>query len=385
MPLVRGVLKIALMLPLLTLTACEEPAPPELRIGLIGVFEGPARNSSGMPARMGATLAVEQINAAGGVSINGVVHRVRLIDRETPNRPDAAASAARALINLDSADVIVGPQFSALAIAAGAVAEASQIPLVAPMASSPAVTQGRSFVTRLAFLDADQGDALARFAFDTLQRRRAGVLYNAASDYGRGIIELFGRTFTSLGGRIVGVEQYNVDDPGDQREQLMRLLAQQPDAIVLPNFSVRDSVQVRILHDAGFTGQLLGSDAWDAIALRGREHVAGSIIVGNWDRSSSRRGVRAFLEQWTARFPTEQPRATAAATYDAIHLIVRAARTSAEKSGLALVQALQRGETYDGAFARYQFNGSGSPIRGATLLEMRGDSLVFRVTLDPRR
>ncbi|WP_353265376.1 ABC transporter substrate-binding protein [Gemmatimonas sp.] len=369
----------------LLLSACDAKAPPELRVGLIGVFDGAASSSSGMPARLGAQLAVDELNAVGGVLIDGVLHRVRLIDRETANRPDAAAAAARALVNLDSVDVLVGPQFSALALAAGAVAEVSQIPLVAPMASSPSVTANRAFVTRLAFLDADQGDALARFAHDTLGLRRAGVLYNAASDYGRGIIELFGRTFTALGGRIVGTEQYNIDDPGDQQPQIMRLLAQQPDAIVLPNFSVRDSSQVRILRTAGFRGQLLGSDAWDAIALRGREYVTGSIVVGNWDRSSTRPGVLSFLQRWKVRHAEVQPRATAAATYDALRLIARAAEQAKVKSGLPLVRALQNGGTFDGAFARYQFNGTGNPIRGATLLEMRRDSLVFRVTLDPRR
>ncbi len=194
--------------------------------------------------------------------------------------------------------------------------------------------------------------------------RRAGVLYNAASDYGRGIIELFGRTFTALGGRIVGTEQYNIDDPGDQQPQIMRLLAQQPDAIVLPNFSVRDSSQVRILRTAGFRGQLLGSDAWDAIALRGREYVTGSIVVGNWDHSSTRPGVLSFLQRWKVRHAEVQPRATAAATYDALRLIARAAEQAKVKSGLPLVRALQNGGTFDGAFARYQFNGTGNPIRG---------------------
>jgi branched-chain amino acid transport system substrate-binding protein len=385
MPLARRLSSCAFILLTVACIGCDAPRDPEVRIGLIGVFEGNARTSSGMPARMGARMAVDELNAAGGVVIGGVRHRLTLLDRETANRPDAAAAAARGLINLDSVDVLVGPQFSGLAIAAGAVAEASQIPLVAPMASSPAVTEGRSYVTRLAFLDADQGNALARFAYDSLGLRRTGVLFNAASQYGRGVVELFSRTFTALGGRMVGIETYNVDDPEDQRAQIMRLLAGNPDAILLPNFSVRDSSQVRILRGAGFRGRLLGSDAWDAIALRGREQVNGSIIVGNWDGRSDRDGVRTFRDHWAALYLGERPRATGAATYDAIRLIARAAEKARAKSGAALVRALQTGASFDGAFASYQFNGTGNPIRGATLLEMSGDSLVFRVTLDPRR
>ncbi|MFO0071431.1 MAG: ABC transporter substrate-binding protein, partial [Gemmatimonas sp.] len=171
------------------LASCASPPPPPaLRIGLIGVFDGPARHSSGMPARLAARMAIDEINATGGALIDGVSHRLILIERETPNRPDAAAAAARALITLDSVDVLVGPQFSALAIAAGAVAEESQVPLVAPMASSPQVTTGRSYVMRLTFLDADQGEVLARYAFDSLGRRRTAALFPAASEHGRSMV-----------------------------------------------------------------------------------------------------------------------------------------------------------------------------------------------------
>ena len=368
------------------LASCESPPPPPvLRIGLIGVFEGPARNSSGMPARLGARMAVDEINAAGGTLIDGVLHRVSLIERETANRPDAAAAAARALINLDSVDVLVGPQFSPLALAAGAVAEESQVPLVAPMASSPKVTAERSYVMRLAFLDADQGEVLARYAFDSLGLRRTAALFNAASEYSRGVVELYGRTFTARGGRMLGVETYNIDDAGDQRAQIQRLMREAPDAVLLPNFSVRDSSQVRLFREAGFRGPFLGSDAWDAIALRGRQYIDGSIIVGNWDGRSDREGVRTFRDRWNARYLGERPRATGAATYDAIRLIARAAERARAKSGMALATALRTGAPFDGAFASYRFDGSGDPIRGATLLEMDRDSLLFRVTLSTRR
>jgi len=369
----------------LLLAACDAPPPPELRIGLIGVFDGSARNSSGLPARFAARMAVDELNASGGVIIGGVTHRLVLIERETANRPDAAADAARSLINLDSVDVVVGPQFSALAVAAGAVAEESRVPLVAPMASSPQVTDGRAFVTRLAFLDAEQGEILARFAYDSLGIRRVGALYNAASDYSRGIVELFGSAFTALGGRIVGVETYNIDDAGDQGAQIARLLAGAPDGVLLPNFSVRDSSQVRIMRQSGFAGRFLGSDLWDAIALRGREFIDGSIIVANWDGRSDRDGVRTFRDRWSALYLGERPRATGAATYDAIRLIARAAEKARARTGLPLSKALRDGAPFEGAFASYRFDGTGNPIRGATLLEMDRDSLIFRVTLAPRR
>lgn len=360
--------------------SCTTPRPPLLRVGLIGIFEGSARNASGRPAQLGAQLAVEELNAAGGVEIGGVRHEVVLIERAIAPRADAAAAAARGLINIDSVDVIVGPQFSNLALAAGAVAEAAEIPLIAPMASSPAVTDARQFTTRLAFVDAVQGEVLARFAYDSLHVRRAAALFNAASSYGREIVRLFSGTFEQLGGRFVDSVTFNVDDSGDQRAQLRRLLAGKPDAILLPNFVSRDSSQPRLLREMGFTGQILGSDTWDATGIGNRAPLVGVIIVGNWDRRDHRAALAPFAAAWRAKHPQEMLRATAAATYDAIKIIADAAKAAGTLRGRDLAIAIRAPREFDGAFSSYRFNGSGDPTRGAVLLEMSSDSSFLRAT-----
>jgi branched-chain amino acid transport system substrate-binding protein len=346
-------------------------------VGLIGVMDGPMGRSSGIPARRGARLAVDELNAAGGVVIAGVAHTVVLVERETALRPEAAALAARALINLDSVDVIVGPQTSNLAVTAGAVAEASLVPMITPMASSPLVTAGRRMVTRLAFVDAFQGEVLARFAFDSLGIRRAATLSDAASPYGREITRLFGHTFEALGGEIVRAEVFDADNPSEHRPQIRRILAARPDAILLPSFVVHDSAQIRIARELGFRGLFLGSDAWDILALSRRDDALGSIVVANWDRRASRPQLRRFIERWNAE-AEEAPRATGAAPYDAIHLLALAASRAGVRSGIALSDSLRTLGAYDGAFSDYVFEGSGDPVRGAVILEIGRDSTRLR-------
>jgi ABC-type branched-subunit amino acid transport system substrate-binding protein len=177
-------------------------------------------------------------------------------------------------------------------------------------------------------------------------------------------------------------ERYAGGDATHDSTLVVRVLAGSPHAILLPDFAVGDSSLLRRLREAGFRGRVLGSDAWDALALRGRAQISGSIIVGNWDGRSDRDGVRTFRNRWAARHLGERPRAAGAATYDAVRLIARAAEKSRAKSGRALVQALQTGSPFEGAFADYRFNGTGNPLRGATVLELRGDSLVFRATIE---
>lgn len=377
-------LRSAIAVTALVVVACRPAPPPEFRIGLIGVFEGTMAFSSGEPARDGARLAVDELNAAGGVTIDGRRHRVVLIERESAPRPDAAAIAARALINLDSVDVIVGPQTSALAIAAGAVAEAASVPMIAPMASNPRVTEGRRFVSRLAFRDEVQGAALARFAYDSLGVRRAAALHEGASAYGRDITRLFAETFAGLGGRMVAVETFAADGPRDHGQQIRRILAERPDAILLPSFIVHDSAQIRIARSLGFRGVFLGSDAWDLITLQRREDALGSIVVANWDRRVDRPAMRRFVDAWSTRY-SERPRATAAATYDAITMLAEAAAQSGQRSGAALADALRRPRELEGAFTSYRWSGTGDPARGVVILEIGRDSSLLRASLDPHR
>lgn len=366
-----------------SLAACQPAPPPEFRIGLIGTFDGNFAQSSGLPARRGATLAVDALNADGGVLIDGVRHRVVLIDRETAPRPDAASTVARGLINLDSVDVIIGPQQSVLALAAGAVAEASDVPMITPMASSPAVTDGRRLVTRLAFLDAVQGRVLARFAYDSLGARRAAALYAASSAYGREIATLFRTTFEAAGATMVGEETFNADDPETVTPQLRRLLAASPDVLLLPNFTSRDSLHFQLARSLGFTGRLLGSDAWDAIALSRRPEVQGAIIVANWDRRNDTPAVRALRSSFAAQYGDEPVRATAAATYDAVQLLALAAHRARVRTGAAVMDSLRQLGAYDGAFGSYRFVGTGDPVRGAVLLEVASDSTGVRAVVAP--
>ncbi len=367
----------------LLLTACTDSGPATWRIGLIGSHTGTMAGSSGIPARQGAEIAVRRLNDAGGVMIGGRAHRVVLIERETDNRPDAAALAARALINLDSVDVLVGPQTSNLAIAAAPVAEVSRVPMIAPMASNPAVTTDRRMVTRLAFIDAFQGEVLARYAFDSLRIRRAAALHDAGSPYGRDITRLFSETFEALGGKVVRVETFDADDPRDHAPQLRRILAERPDAILLPSFIVHDSAQIRVARALGFRGRFLGSDAWDIRTLATREDALGSIVVANWNRHSDRPASREFLAAWDSAYPGDVPRATAAATFDAIMLAAEAARRAGVRTGPAVVDSLRTVGAWAGALADFEFNGTGDPRRGAVILEVQRDSMPLRAVIGP--
>ena len=367
---------------LVHMLACAPAEPPEFRIGFLNVMVEPMGPVSGLPGRNGAQMAIDEINAAGGVVVDGISHRAVLVEREIEIRADAAATGARVLINVDSVHAIVGPQISTLAIAAAAVAEFAQVPLISPMASNPAVTAGRSMIYRLAFLDEYQGSALARFAYDSLGVRRAASLYDGANPYSRDIWALFRSTFEGRGGRVVAEETFHTDVAADYRTQLRRLLAARPDAILLPNYAVHDSVQVRQARDLGFRGRFLGSDSWDPVAMVRIPAAEGSVVVANWDTRSGGDSTRAFVSRYQARFGQE-PRTTAAATFDAMRILAMAATRARSLNGPALATAIGTTDGYEGVVTTYRFRGSGDPVRGGPILELRKGTTVIRLLDSP--
>lgn len=363
--------------------ACRAEPAREFRVGLLHLDSGPSETVSGVASLRGARLAVEELNAAGGVTIAGSVHRVVLIERGFEDRADAAASAARALVNIDRVDAIIGPQFSAHAIAAASVAEVSGVPMISPMASNPAVTADRQMVSRLAFLDEFQGALLATYAFDTLRLRRAGVLHDAASAYGQEITRLFRATFEARGGTVVGVETFASDAGRDHRAQLRRLIARQPDAILLTNIGVIDSAQIVQARALGFRGRFLGSDSWDPKLLVHVPGAEGSIVVTNWDVRTERPSAQEFIAKYESRYQSA-PRTTAAATYDAIRILAKAVTRAGALDGAAIARAIRESGVQEGATSRFEFRGTGDPVRGGVILEILQGRDSLRHVAAPR-
>src|SRR4029077_7162607 len=99
----------------------------------------------------------------GPIELAGRRYRVTLVPRDFDDRADAAATAARALINQERVVALVGPQFSRHAIPVAVLADDARIPMISPMSSNPSTTAGHRYVFRLAFLDDVQGTVLARY------------------------------------------------------------------------------------------------------------------------------------------------------------------------------------------------------------------------------
>ncbi len=167
----------------LLLSACAAAGRFPVRIGVAGSFSDPI----GLPMKLAAELAAEEINATGG--ING--RPLELVTRDDYADPDSAVFVANDLYESD-VSAVVGHLFSGTTLAAAPVYNGGADPVAAisPSSSSPEVTTAGDYTFRVCPSDLAHGAALAHWVRDGCGLERGAVLY-LNDQYGRGIRQTF--------------------------------------------------------------------------------------------------------------------------------------------------------------------------------------------------
>ena len=252
------------------------------------------------------------------------------------------------------------------------------MPMLSPMSSNPATTEGKRFVFRLAFLDDVQGEVMGRFALDDLDATTAGVLYDRSTAYGRDLAAVFRETFEAGGGRVVSFESYSRDAAEDFSEQLSRVKRASPDVLYLPNDT--QPVLARSGRPARWGSTCRSWAATPGICRpSGRcPECDGSYIAHQWHPQLDTREAKAFVERYRAAFG-EEPKVTAAMTFDAVSLMVDVLRRVESLDPAAIREGLLETTDFVGATGRVGFDGRPDPERSVMISTIQdGESRLLR-------
>lgn len=333
-------------------------------------MDGLGRETSGLPSIAGAEVAVEMANREGGVLVGDERRRVELVVKAYEDRPDSATGAARAVINQEHIDALIGPQFSRHAIAVAPIAESARLPMVSPMSSNPETTAGKDFVYRLAALDGEQAAAMARFAANRLKASRAAVLYDVSMAYGRSLAEAFRDEFEEAGGDVVAFETFVKDDRLSHSEQLRRIRAADPHVLYLPSEIDRLLPQIAETRRLGIEAVFLGSDTWDLKSLLERPETDGAYYAHQWHHDLDFEESHRFVDLYRSAYG-ELPRATAAMTYDGVRLLLDAFARAGSTEPDAVREALREPRTFASVAGEMVFRGGPDPERAVMISRIR--------------
>jgi branched-chain amino acid transport system substrate-binding protein len=292
--------------------ACGFSRKP-VRIGLAGSLSDPV----GLPMKRAAELAVEEINANGGIG----GRRLELVERDDYADADSAVFVAGDLYEA-GVSAVIGHLWSSTTLAAAPVYNGGSDPVAAisPSSSSPDISTVGDYTFRLCPSDLAHGSALARWVHDTLRLSRGAVFY-LNDQYGRGVRQAFVRDFTRRGGTLVAIDPYLGDTP-DVRPYLDRLAKHGGVEFLVVAGNRNEAEEIlRQARSRGLQMPVLGADGLEGI------EEAGAIAEGVYLSSAYLPSLQtpanlAFLKAYRKKFPgAGLPNQPAAATYDAVYLL----------------------------------------------------------------
>jgi branched-chain amino acid transport system substrate-binding protein len=303
----------------------------------------------GLEMKQAVELALEEQNAAGGLL--GARVEPRVADDEASDTKGQAV--ARGFCEDPTVLGVVGHVNSNVSITASNVYQACDLLMLTPMSSNPAVTdRNLSNVFRLTNRDDHKGPGLAAYVYRKIGKRRA-VVVDDQTAYGKGLADLFAKTFASLGGTVAARPTVKVGD-----RDFRTLLAGLPkDFDVLFFGGIAEAAYILKQMRALGMNQLFacGDGCWNVKGfIQPTEGAAtkgeGVLVLSAAPAIGRVAGSAEFAERYSRRFG---PIANYAAnSYDAARLVLRAIEHAARAKGgpptRAEVVAALRGLRYQG-------------------------------------
>ena len=350
-----------------------------IKIGYFGDLSGPTF-TFGTSAKNGVLMAADEINQAGG--ING--HKLDIVIDDDKGSPEQAATIASKLIDTEKVIAIIAGGTSNNSRAAAPKAQVAKVPLISPSSTDPGVTQIGDYIFRTCFIDAFQGEVMARFAADTLKAKKAAILLDFNSSYSRGLADFFELGFTRLGGQIVGKQSYTQGDR-DFRGQLILIHGAAPDVIFIPGYYGDVALIAKQARQFNIDQPLLGGDGWDAPELwsLAGDALNGSYISSHYSIEDNAPAVQQFVHEYKQRYGNLLPDAHAALAYDAMRVLADAIQRAGATDGPKLRDALAQTKNFAGVTGVISINANRNAVKPAVVLKLQDGRNQYQETIQP--
>ena len=374
-----------------THVAAQQKTPEPIHIGAIYNLAG-SQAALDSPSLDGARLAVDRINAAGGL----LGRRVELLERDGQSdlalvrldAEDLASEGVSAMIGLSDTDQV---------LAAAPVAAKAEIPFVTSGATSPLLpSQVPDWLFLACFGDNVQAAAAAQFAADWLGKTTAAVLYDEDMDYTRLLAGYFAESFRAQGGTVVLNESFHSgdhdvaellaqsgsdgesgeDDSRAVRAQLLFVAAGPDDAGPL----------VRELRAAGYRQPIMGGDSYDSPELIKTARQTGGDVYftthAAFGLEHSTPAMRRFTALYRSAYGRPPENAFAGLGFDAVNLVARAITRAKSADPEAVRDALEETRGSAGVTGGLSYGGDSLvPRKAVSVIEVdRRPKLAAEIT-----
>lgn len=297
-----------------------------LVIGGIGPVTGAAADY-GNAVKNGAQLAIDEINAAGGV--NGMKLSFKFQDDE--HDAEKSVNAYNTLKD-DGMQVLMGTVTSVPCIAVCAQAEKDNMFMITPSGSAVDCVKGKN-AFRICFSDPNQGTASARYIGENALATKVAVIYDSSDVYSSGIYETFAAEAKNQNIEIVTAQAFTKDSASDFSVQLQKVKESGAELVFLPIYYQAASLILQQASQAGLEAKFFGCDGLDGVIKQLGDDVAlseGVMLLTPFAADATDDATVKFVTAYKAAYNNETPTQFAADAYDAIYTI----KAALEKAGV---------------------------------------------------
>ena len=295
------------------------------KIGGIGPVTGAAA-VYGLAVKNGAQIAVDEINADGG--ING--YQIEFNFQDDEHDAEKSVNAYNTLKDWGM-QMLMGTVTSAPCVAVADKTMADNMFQITPSGSSVECAQNPN-VFRVCFSDPDQGAASATYIAENKLADKIAVIYDSSDVYSSGIYERFASEAANHGLDIVAAEAFTADSNKDFSTQLQKAKDAGADLVFLPIYYTEASLILNQANTMGYAPKFFGCDGMDGILQVDNfdtKLAEGLMLLTPFAADADDELTQKFVTAYKEKY-SETPIQFAADAYDAIYAI----KAAAEEAGI---------------------------------------------------
>ena len=288
-----------------------------IKLGMCGPLTGGAA-VYGVAVKEGMQIAVEEINAKGGLQFE-------LKCEDDEHNPEKAINAYNSLVDWGM-QIMAGPVTTAPSTAVAGECASDSIFMLTPSASGVDVIEAGDNIFQICFTDPNQGTASADYISSHKLGTKIGVIYDSSDAYSSGIYEKFKAQAETLGLQIVCAEAFTADNKSDLTNQVTACQKAGADLVFLPFYAVEAAQVLTYADKIGYKPQFFGCDGMDGILTTegfDPKLAEGLMLLTPFSADATDERTQNFVKKYQEKTGIV-PNQFAADAYDVIYAIYEA-------------------------------------------------------------
>lgn len=301
-----------------TTAAAAAATAGTVKIGMSGPLTGGA-SAYGLAVKAGMEVAVEEINAKGGLQIE--------FNAQDDEADGEKAVSAYNVLKDWGMQVMAGQVTTGSALAVAPESTADNMFNLTPSASAESLALSGANIFQMCFTDPNQGASAAELVSTKALGTKVGVIYDSSDDYSSGLYKGFSDKAAELGLEIVATTSFTADNKADLSTQVTQCQDAGADLVFLPIYYTEAAQILSYANKIGYAPKFFGCDGMDGIlTVEGFDTslAEGLVLMTPFDANASDEATQSFVAKFKEKMDGLVPNQFAADGYDVIYALYNA-------------------------------------------------------------